>query len=53
MQARMKNPALIIPDAMQVLLALNTATEKGGVPSTTLGARSLASQPDQWLQRMR
>jgi AhpD family alkylhydroperoxidase len=33
----MKNPAMIIPDAMQALLALQSATEKGGVPSTTLG----------------
>jgi AhpD family alkylhydroperoxidase len=37
MQTRMKNPAMIIPDAMQALLALQSATEKGGVPSTTLG----------------
>ena len=37
MQARMKNPGMIIPEAMQALLALNAATEKGGVPATTLG----------------
>ena len=37
MQARMKNPAAIIPDAMQAIQALQSATEKGGVPSTTLG----------------
>ena len=37
MQARMKNPAMIIPEAMQALLALNAASEKGGVPPTTLG----------------
>ena len=37
MQARMKNAALIIPEAMQALLALNAATEKGGVLVTTLG----------------
>lgn len=37
MQARMKNPAMIVPDAMQALHALNTAAEKGGVPSRTLG----------------
>jgi len=37
MQARMKNPAILIPDAMQALLALNRATETGGVPSKTLG----------------
>jgi AhpD family alkylhydroperoxidase len=37
MQARMSNPAMILPDAMQALQALQSATEKGGVPSTTLG----------------
>ena len=37
MQARMKNPAIIIPEAMQALLALNKATENKGVPATTLG----------------
>jgi AhpD family alkylhydroperoxidase len=41
----MKNPAMIVPDAMQALMALNTATEKGGVPSTTIGLIQLrASQ---------
>ena len=37
MQARIKNPAMILPDAMQALLALNAAAEKGGVPPLTLG----------------
>jgi AhpD family alkylhydroperoxidase len=37
MESRIKNPAAIIPEAMQALLALNAATEKGGVPRTTLG----------------
>jgi AhpD family alkylhydroperoxidase len=37
MQARMSNPAMIIPDAMQAIQALNAAIQKGGVPSTTLG----------------
>jgi AhpD family alkylhydroperoxidase len=37
MQARMSNPAMIIPDAMQALLALNASAEKSGVPSRTLG----------------
>ncbi|MCW3096782.1 MAG: alkylhydroperoxidase AhpD family core protein [Chthonomonadaceae bacterium] len=37
MQARIKNPAMLIPDAMQALFALNTAAEKGGVPQATLG----------------
>ena len=37
MQARMKNPATIIPDAMTAIQALNAATGQGGVPSATLG----------------
>jgi len=37
MQSRIQNPAIIIPEAMQALLALNAAAEKGGVPATTLG----------------
>jgi AhpD family alkylhydroperoxidase len=37
MQARMKNPATIIPEAMQALQALHAATEKGGLPAKTLG----------------
>src|SRR5258708_17648082 len=36
MHARMKNPAMIIPDAMLPIQSLHAATEKGGVPSTTL-----------------
>jgi AhpD family alkylhydroperoxidase len=36
MQARMKNPAMIIPDALQAIQALQAATEKGGVPPATL-----------------
>ena len=36
MQARMKNPAMILPGAMQALLALNASTEKRGVPQETL-----------------
>jgi AhpD family alkylhydroperoxidase len=35
MQARMSNPALIVPDAMQALLALSKSAEQGGVPSRT------------------
>jgi AhpD family alkylhydroperoxidase len=37
MQARMKNPAMIVPDAMQALHALNAATEKAGLAATALG----------------
>jgi AhpD family alkylhydroperoxidase len=36
MQARMKNPVMIVPDAMQALYALGAAAKKGGVPSRTL-----------------
>ncbi len=36
MQARMKNPAMLVPDAMAALLALGNAVEKGGVPAKTL-----------------
>ena len=32
MQARMNNPALILPDALQALHALNKSTEDKGVP---------------------
>jgi AhpD family alkylhydroperoxidase len=45
MQARMTNPAMMIPEAMQALLELNTATEKSGVSPTTVGLAHLrASQ---------
>lgn len=36
MEARMKNPAVIISEAMQAIQGLHAATEKGGVPATTL-----------------
>lgn len=35
MQGRMKNPALLLPDAMKALLALSKATERDGVPYVT------------------
>jgi AhpD family alkylhydroperoxidase len=45
MQARMSNPAMIVPEAMQALHALGKATEKGGVPLRTRDLVSLrASQ---------
>ncbi len=45
MQARMSNPAMILPGAMQSLLSLSAAVEKGGVPHRTLGLVELrASQ---------
>ncbi len=37
MQARMQNPAVVLPDAMAAIQALHSATEQGGVPSATLG----------------
>jgi AhpD family alkylhydroperoxidase len=37
MQPRMKNPAMIVPDAMQALLALAACPGKTGVPARTLG----------------
>jgi AhpD family alkylhydroperoxidase len=37
MQARMKNPAMIIPNAMQALQALGKSVEQSGLPSRTLG----------------
>ena len=36
MEARMKNIAMIVPDALQALQALKTSAEKVGVPSRTL-----------------
>lgn len=36
MQARMKNPGLVIPDAMHAIRALNRAVQQGGVPQSTL-----------------
>jgi AhpD family alkylhydroperoxidase len=36
MQARMKNPAMIVPDAMPALMAVAKTVEKGGVPPRTL-----------------
>jgi len=45
MQARMKNPVFILPDAMKALHALKEVTEQGGVPAATLGLVELrASQ---------
>jgi AhpD family alkylhydroperoxidase len=36
MQARMGNPAMVVPDAMQALMALGASVKGGGVPSRTL-----------------
>ena len=37
MEARMKNPATIFPEAMQAMFALNAVVEKAGLPSKTVG----------------
>ncbi|MCI0348945.1 MAG: carboxymuconolactone decarboxylase family protein [Acidobacteriales bacterium] len=45
MQARMSNPAMIVPGAMQALQTLAKAAEQGGVPAQTLALAHLrASQ---------
>ncbi|WP_127357552.1 carboxymuconolactone decarboxylase family protein [Actinacidiphila soli] len=36
MQARMKNPAVVIPEAMEPILAILKAAKNGGVPEATL-----------------
>ncbi|MGN9781882.1 carboxymuconolactone decarboxylase family protein [Nonomuraea sp. ZG12] len=36
MNARMKNPAMVLPGALQALTSLAKATEQAGVPATTL-----------------
>ena len=33
MQARMKSPGIVIPDAMTAIRSLNKAVQQGGVPS--------------------
>jgi AhpD family alkylhydroperoxidase len=37
MQARMKQPVLLVPDAMKAMQALHVAAEKTGAPAKTLG----------------
>jgi len=45
MQARMKNAALLMPEAMQAIMALGKAAENGSVPSKTIQLAQLrASQ---------
>ena len=36
MEARMKSPAVVIPDAMTAIRSLNEAVQQGGVPERTL-----------------
>jgi len=35
MQARMKSPVMILPEALQAMYALKTASDKGGLPEST------------------
>lgn len=45
MQARMKNPAMTVPNAMQALQALSKCSENAGLPARTIGLVQLrASQ---------
>ena len=45
MQARITNPAMTLPDAMNAMLTLNKVIENSGVPATILGlAHMRASQ---------
>jgi AhpD family alkylhydroperoxidase len=45
MQARMKHPVVVIPEAMRAIQALNAATSSGGAPEKTLALAHLrASQ---------
>jgi AhpD family alkylhydroperoxidase len=37
MQSRIKNPAMILPAAMQALLALSKSVENAGIPAQTIG----------------
>jgi AhpD family alkylhydroperoxidase len=37
MQSRLKNPAVLVPGAMEALQAFSQCTEKGGLPAVTLG----------------
>jgi AhpD family alkylhydroperoxidase len=37
MQARMKNPAMLVPEAIQLLQKVGKSTENCGVPARTLG----------------
>ena len=37
MEARMKNPAMVLPGVMPAIQALMAATAEGGVPQSTLG----------------
>jgi len=48
MEPRIKNPAALLPDAMQALMQLNAVTQTGGVPAATPGTVSTPTpvEPD-------
>jgi hypothetical protein len=49
-QARMKHPAMIVPDVMQHLQVLGQAAEQCGVPAKTIGLVQLRASR---MQRVR
>lgn len=50
MRARMKNPAMVIPGAVEAMQAFGAAAESGGVPLHTIGLVQLrASQINGWV----
>jgi hypothetical protein len=53
MQARIKNPAMVIPGAVELLQSLAKASEQGGRAKEDTRSCSPAGESDQWLQRMR
>jgi hypothetical protein len=53
MQARMKHPAMIVPDAMKALQALVAATKKSRRAGTDARTCEPARKPDQRLRRLR
>ena len=53
MQARMKHPVMVVPDALKVLHALGDADPRTSLPEKLLRTRASARQPDQRLQRLR
>ena len=50
---RMKNPAVIIREAMEPIQALYAAVHKGWCTKAHARPRSSSSQPDQWVQFVR
>jgi hypothetical protein len=52
-QPRIKNPATLIPDALEPVNALFGASFKGGVPRGDIGPCAFTRQPDQWVRFLR